>query len=224
VDGPAGSGKSSVSFELAQRLGYIFADTGMFYRAVTFLALERDLDFDNPDQLTALASSVHLDLTPELADDGRQCTILADGRDITPYIHSPQVDAHVSIVAAISGVRAALLDVQRAVAARKQVIMAGRDIGTVVLPDADLKIYIDASLEQRALRRYRQRIAHGDTTNLDSIRNGLSNRDRVDSERATAPLYQAEDAIYLDTSDLSFAESVEAAYRIVTSWQAHSAH
>lgn len=222
VDGPAGSGKSTVSFALAQRLGYLFADTGAFYRAVTFLALEEELDTNQLDTITALARRVRLDMTPDLANDGRQCTILADGRDVTPYIHLPMVDANVSAVSAIPGVRDALLDVQRAIAARGQVIMAGRDIGTVVLPDADLKLFVDASLDQRAHRRYQQRILSGQPADLETIRKGLHRRDTIDSGRETAPLLRAPDAIYLDTSDLTFEESVEAAYQIVCQWQGSS--
>lgn len=219
VDGPAGSGKSTVSFAVAQRIGYLFVDTGAFYRAITFLAFEHRIDPRDSAQVVALAERVHLDMTPDLADDGRQYTLLADGRDITAHIHSPQVDEHVSAVSAIPGVRTAMLGAQRALAQRGRVIMAGRDIGTVVLPDADLKIYIDASLEKRAERRYQQRIRNGEPANLDAIREGLRQRDLVDSGRETAPLLRAQDARYLDTSDLTFEEAVEAVYQIILAWR-----
>jgi len=183
VDGPAGSGKSSVSFAVAQRIGYLFFDTGALYRALTLVALEHHIDMNDSDALVALAQRVDLDMTPDLKNDGRQCTVLADGRDITPRIHDPKVDAHVSIVSAIPGVRNTLLGVQRAIARRGRVIMAGRDIGTVVLPDAELKLYIDASLEQRAQRRYQQRLDKGEPADLDSIREGLLARDALDSGR-----------------------------------------
>lgn len=215
VDGPASSGKSSISFAIAQQLGYLFADTGVFYRAITYLALEQSIDLANESDLTALAHRSKLDLTPDLADDGRQCTLLADGRDITNRLNSPEVDRHVSQVAAAPGVRAALLDIQRAIAARGKVIMAGRDIGTVVLPDADLKLYIDASLEKRAQRRYQQRLASGETASLDAIRSGLRQRDTADSSRKVSPLARPSDAIYLDTSDLSFDEAVAAMREIL---------
>jgi len=219
VDGPAGSGKSTVSFAVAQRIGYLFVDTGAFYRAITFLALEQHIEPRDSAQVVALAEHVDLDMTPDLAGDGRQYTLLADGRDITPDIHSPHVDAHVSVVAAVPGVRTAILGAQRALAERGRVIMAGRDIGTVVLPHADLKIYIDASLEQRAERRFQQRIANGDPANLDAIREGLRQRDLVDSGRETAPLLRAQDAEYLDTSNLTFEEAVEAVHRIILAWR-----
>jgi cytidylate kinase len=218
IDGPAGSGKSTVSFAVAQRIGYLFADTGAFYRAVTLLALEQRIDFNNSDDLVRLAQRVHLDMTPDLADDNRQYTILANERDITPHIHAPEVDTHVSIVAALSGVRAALLDVQRTIAARGRVIMAGRDIGTVVLPNADLKIYIDASLEERAARRHQQRVTNGESADLTAVRDGIYQRDTLDSKRSTAPLSQAPDAIYLDTSTLSLEEAIETIHRIILEW------
>jgi cytidylate kinase len=219
VDGPAGSGKSTVSFAVAQRIGYLFVDTGAFYRAITFLALEQQIDPHDSAQVVALAEHVHLDMTPDLADDGRQYTLVADGRDITLNIHSPQVDANVSVIAANPGVRTAILGAQRGLAVRGRVIMAGRDIGTVVLPDADLKIYIDASLEKRAERRYQQRVRNGESASLDAIREGLRQRDLTDSGRETAPLLQAQDAEYLDTSNLSFEEAVDAVYEIIRAWQ-----
>lgn len=218
VDGPAGSGKSAVSFAVAQRLGYLFVDTGAFYRAVTFLALEQNISFDDPAALAALARRVHLDMTPDLDNDGRQYTVLADGRDITPSLHAPVVDAHVSVAAAAADVRAALLDTQRRIAARGRVIVAGRDIGTVVLPDADLKIYLDASLDQRAQRRYAQRVAKGEPADLAAIRRGLAERDALDSQRDVAPLLRAPDAVYLDTTSLSLEESIDAALEIVLTW------
>lgn len=222
IDGPASSGKSTISFAVAQRLGYLFVDTGAFYRAITLLALEQKLDLTVTDTISHLARQVKLDITSELSDDGRQYTILADGRDITPDIHSPKVDGSVSPVSAIPGVRDALLDIQRMIAARGRVIMAGRDIGTVVLPDADLKIYIDAGLEKRAQRRYHQRIRNGEETDLDTIRDGLQQRDKVDSGRDVAPLLRAPDAILLDTSNLTFEETIDAVLAIIHNYQAPS--
>ena len=204
---------------MAQRVGYLFVDTGAFYRAITFLALENQVPFADSAALADLARRVELDMTPDLGHDGRQYTLLANGRDITPWIHTPAVDGRVSIVAAVAGVRAALLEAQRRIAGRGHVIVAGRDIGTVVLPDADLKIYLDASLEQRAQRRYAQRIAHGEPADLGAIRRGLAERDTIDSQREVAPLLRAPDAVYLDTSQLSLRESIEAVLSLITSWQ-----
>lgn len=215
VDGPAGSGKSSISFAIARQLGYLFADTGAFYRAITFLALEQSIDLTDEAALTELARQSNLDMTPDVADDGRQCTLLANGHDITSHLNTPQVDENVSRVAAIPGVRAALLDIQRAIAARGKVIMAGRDIGTVILPNADLKLFINASLDARAERRYRQRLAHGEAANLNTIRAGLHKRDEADTSRDVSPLARADEAIYLDTSSLTFDETVEAVRKLI---------
>jgi len=220
IDGPAGSGKSSISFALAQRLGYLFVDTGAFYRAITLLALRKKIDPHASGQVETLARQVQFDMSGDLQDDGRQYTLLVNGEDVTWAISSPQVDAYVSVVAANPGVREAILDAQRALAARGRVIMAGRDIGTVVLPDADLKIYIDASLERRAERRYRQRIQKGEEASLLHISEGLRQRDEIDSNRDVAPLLKAPDAVYLDTTELSLDEAIEAAYQIILNWDA----
>lgn len=220
VDGPAGSGKSSVSFAIARRLDYLFVDTGAFYRAITFLALEQGIPIasENEAAVSRLAEQTQFEITPYAGDGSREYTILAHGRDITDYIHGADVDANVSIVAAMSGVRAALLDVQRDIAAKHHVIMAGRDIGTVVLPDADLKIFIDANLSARAVRRYQQRITNGESATLEEIRQGLNTRDDLDSNRKIAPMARAADAVYLDTSGLDFEEAVDAFYQIVCAW------
>lgn len=224
VDGPAGSGKSSVSFALAQRLNYLFVDTGAFYRAITLLTLQQKVDPHASAQVVSVARAASLDMTPETNDDGRQFTFLANGEDITPLLNRPDVEEHVSDVAANAGVRAAILNAQRKLAARGNVIMAGRDIGSVVLPDADLKLYIDASLDKRAQRRFKQRRANNEPADLDAIRAGLRKRDEIDSNRDTAPLRRAEDAVYLDTTNLTLDEAIEAAYIIVTSWAPESSH
>ncbi len=218
IDGPAGSGKSTVSFAVAQRIGYLFVDTGAFYRAITLLALEQGIDPHDSAPLVSLAERADLDMTPDLAGDNRQYTLLANGRDRTWDIHSPSVDAHVSVVAANAGVRAAILDAQRALARRGQVIMAGRDIATVVLPDADLKIYIDASLDKRAERRCQQRIHNGEPADLEAIRRGLAERDRIDSGRDAAPLLRTPDAVYVDTTNLTLEQAIEATYQIIQAW------
>lgn len=218
VDGPAGSGKSSVSFAVAQRIGYLFVDTGAFYRAITLLALEQQIDPKDSDRVVELARTAHLDMTSDLKQDGRQFTFLADGIDITTRLHAPQVDDYVSVVAADGNVRATILDAQRELASRGKVIMAGRDIGSVVLPDADLKIYIDASLEKRAERRYSQRIADNEHADLSAIREGLRRRDEIDSTRDVAPLLRPNDAVYLDTTELTLDQAIEAAHHIILNW------
>ncbi len=218
VDGPASSGKSSVSYAIAQRLNYVFVDTGAFYRAITVLALQAQIDPHDHARLVRLAETAHLDIIPAPGDSQRQYTVLANQVDITPLLHSPEVDAHVSDISAVAGVRTALLNAQRQLAERRAVIMAGRDIGTIVLPNADLKIYIDASLEKRAERRYQQRIAQGEPADLAAICEGLRQRDAIDSGRDVAPLLKADDAIYLDTSNMTFDEAVEAVLAIIRQW------
>jgi CMP/dCMP kinase len=215
IDGPAGSGKSTVSFAVARRLGYLFVDTGAFYRGLTLLALENGIDPHDSASIVALAQRTRLDMQPPQIDDGRQFTFLADGRDITHAINTPRVDAKVSIVAAHADVRAAVLQAQRDLAQRGNVIMAGRDIGTVVLPNADLKLYIDASLDKRAERRCQQRLRNGEQADLDLIREGLRRRDEIDSSRETSPLLQAPDAILIDTTELSLEETISKTYRII---------
>lgn len=219
VDGPAGSGKSSVSFAVAQRIGYLFVDTGAFYRAITLLALERQIDPRTSEQVVELAHNAQFDMTPDLKNDGRQFTFLADGIDITTQLHNPQVDDFVSVVAADRNVRTEILDLQRRLATRGKVIMAGRDIGSVVLPDADLKIYIDATLDKRAERRYQQRIANNEPADLAAIRDGLRRRDEIDSTRDVAPLRRPDDAIYLDTTELSLPEAIDATHTIIVNWR-----
>lgn len=217
VDGPAGSGKTSVSSAAARQLGYLFVDTGVFYRAITFLTLEQRLDPTDGVAIAALAHTCHFELACPDQTNPLDTRFLANGRDITDQLHHESVDAYVSVVAAHPQVRAAILAAQRQLAETGRVIMAGRDIGSVVLPDADLKIYIDASLEQRAERRYAQRLRNHEPADLDAIREGLAERDRIDSTRTTAPLLRPSDAVYLDTTDLTFEQAVQAVVAIIRS-------
>ncbi len=217
VDGPAGSGKSSVSFAVARDLGYLFIDTGAFYRALTLAAIENNLADADENEIVALAQRVHIDVTADLDNDDRQYTVILNGRDITWAIREYDVEANVSRIAAMASVRAWINVQQREIAARTQVIMAGRDIGTVVLPHADLKLYLDASPEARAQRRYQQSIAVGQT--LEDITRDLRARDAYDSERTVDPLRQASDAVYVNTDDLIIDQVIEQVKAIITRWQ-----
>src|SRR5678816_1772096 len=161
IDGPAASGKSTIGLRLANALDYIFFDTGVMYRAVTWLALERGIDVYDEAAITVLAEETQIDVAPASKPDGRACDVLVDGRDITWEVRSRKVDENVSIVAAYAGVRTALSRQQRRIGQRGKIVMVGRDIGTVVLPDADLKIYLDATAEERARRRYDEIIGRG---------------------------------------------------------------
>jgi len=209
IDGPAASGKSTIGLRLANALDYIFFDTGVMYRAITWLALERGLDVREGDAITALAEETQIDVAPASKSDGRACDVLVNGRDITPETRTRKVDANVSIVAAYPGVRTALSKQQRRVGRRGKIVMVGRDIGTVVLPEADLKIYLDATAEERARRRYDEIIAQGGKTDYDGILKRVMERDRIDSTRDVAPLKAAEDAIVLDSDKLTADEVFE---------------
>jgi len=203
IDGPAASGKSTVGLRLAKELGYLFFDTGVMYRAVTWLALERGIDVRAEAAVTALAEKTQIDVAPASKSDGRACDVLVDGQDITWETRRRKVDANVSIVAAYRGVRAALSQQQRRIGQRGRVVMVGRDIGTVVLPDADLKIYLDATAEERARRRYDEILARGGRAKYDEILERVIERDRIDSTRDVAPLKAAEDAVVIDSDTLT---------------------
>jgi len=208
IDGPAASGKSTIGGLVAERLGYVYIDTGAMYRAVAWAALERRVAIEDEAAVTALAEQLNIDITNDGLGDGRQYTVLGDGVDITWAIREPRVNAHVSAVSAYSGVRAALAPKQRAIAARGGVVMVGRDIGTVVLPQAEVKIYLDASLDERARRRYEEARARGLRLTLDEVLADLAQRDRIDSTRADSPLAVAPDATVIDSTGLAIQEVV----------------
>lgn len=203
IDGPAASGKSTLGLSLAQALGFLFFDTGIMYRAITWLALKLDMDLHDEAKVSALAEQTQIDIAPASKADGRVSDILIAGQDITWETRLPEVDASVSVVSAHRGVRAALSQQQRRIGQRGKVVMVGRDIGTVVLPEADLKIYLDASAEQRAKRRYDEILARGGTADYNEILAKVIERDRIDSTRDVAPLKAAEDAIVLDSDQLN---------------------
>lgn len=203
LDGPAASGKSTVGSRLADALDYLFFDTGVMYRAVTWMALERKIDIKDEAAVTKLTKDTPIDVRPPSVADGRACDVLVDNKDITWQTRRPEVDANVSVVAAYPGVRAALTVQQRRIGKRGKVVMVGRDIGTVVLPEADLKIYLDASAEERARRRYDEIIARGEKADYAEILEKVIQRDHIDSTRDVAPLKPAEDAIILDSDQLN---------------------
>ena len=215
IDGPAASGKSTLAERLAKALGYLYFDTGVMYRAVAWAALQRGYAVEDADRLTALAANLDIDVRPTSVEDGRKYDVLVDGKDVTWAIRSQEVDGKVSIVAAHPGVRAALTDKQRAIGRRGKVVMVGRDIGTVVMPDAELKIYLDASPEERARRRYQERLARGEQADYAQILEAVHARDRLDRGRDVAPLRAAEDAVILNSDGLSIDEVFEEALRLV---------
>ncbi len=219
IDGPAGSGKSTVSYLLAERFGYIFIDTGIFYRTMTLIALQNKIPFDDHQALVKLTQETDIDIQPEPDDDSRQYSVWVNGMDITDVIRGGDVEQHVSTLSAIGEVRQELLQKQRKIAHQGNIIMAGRDIGTVVLPDADVKLYIDASLAERARRRFRQKQEEGKQVELGKIEASLQQRDHVDTEREVSPLKQADDAIYISTDHKSIEEVVEEIARRLEVWE-----
>jgi len=212
IDGPAASGKSTLGFHLAESLSYLYFDSGLMYRAVTWLVLNREIDLQDAAAVTRLAEDVPIEVAPPSLEDGRSCDVVVDGRDITWEIRKPEVESNVSVVAAYPGVRQALTMQQRRIGMRGRVVMVGRDIGTVVLPEADLKIYLDASPEERARRRYDEIILHGKKAEYADILAKMIERDRIDSTRAVAPLKPAADAIILDSDRLDADQVFEKAY------------
>ncbi|MBN1230960.1 MAG: (d)CMP kinase [Anaerolineales bacterium] len=203
IDGPASSGKSTLGEKLAAALNFLFFDTGVMYRAVTLAAMMRDVPIEDEAGCTALAENVQIDVIPPTKDDGRFYTVLIDGEDLTWEIRESNVAANVSPVSAYPGVRKALTEKQREIGMRGKVVMVGRDIGTVVMPDAKLKIYLDASVEERAKRRYDEILARGKEADYDEILTSMKKRDDIDSNRAVAPLRPADDAFLIDSDNLS---------------------
>lgn len=209
IDGPAASGKSTLGVKLADALGYLFFDTGVMYRAITWLALKLDIDLRDETRITALAEQTQIEIAPASKEDGRVCDVLIAGKDITWETRLPEVDANVSIVSAYRGVREALSRQQRRIGQRGKVVMVGRDIGTVVLPEANLKIYLDASAKERAQRRYDETIARGGQASYDDILAKVMERDRIDSTRDVAPLRAAQDAVLIDSDQLNIQQVFE---------------
>ncbi len=215
VDGPAASGKSTVGEFLARLLGYLYFDTGAMYRAVTCVCLDRRISTDDEAAVTELAESVSIEITPPTEDDGRQYTVLVDGEDVTWAIRSPAVNANVSQVSAYAGVRTELVRQQRQIASGGRVVMAGRDIGTVVLPNADLKIFLVAGVEERAQRRWHQLQMRGEEADLGQVLASLQRRDEIDSHRKLSPLRPADDACVLDTTGHSIKETLAKVEQLV---------
>ena len=201
IDGPAASGKSTIGLMLAQRLNYLCLDTGSMYRALTLAAIRKGISPDDEEAIVQLAADCDLDILP-LTDevDGRHYTVLLDGIDVTWDLRLPEVDAAVSQVSTYSEVRAEMVRRQRIVGRRGRVIMIGRDIGTVVMPDAALKLYITASPEERARRRLIDRIRQGHDDEYASILADVVRRDHIDTSRKHSPLRAASDAIQIDTT------------------------
>jgi len=209
IDGPAGAGKSTIGALVAERLGYLFLDTGAMYRAVALAAQRREIDPDDLDRLSALARSVRVAIGPPTKRDGRAYTVLLDGSDVTWDIRSRDIDHIVSQVARVPGVRDAMVEQQRTAALHGRVVMVGRDIGTVVLPDAERKIFLTASASERARRREEELATRGEHRPRQELLHEILRRDQLDTERVMSPLKAAPDAVIVQTDGLEVLDALE---------------
>ena len=207
IDGPAGAGKSTIARLVAKELGYIYIDTGAIYRALTLKALNQGINLNDEPALIQMSRDTKLDISN---DKQGLIRILLDGEDVSGAIRSLKVTEFVSDVAKISGVRKEMLRLQRSLGRRSNAVMDGRDIGTVVFPDADRKFYLDANFQERAMRRYKELSEVDRQIKLEDVQADLANRDHIDSTRDCAPLKKADDAIYIDTTNMTIKEVVEA--------------
>lgn len=212
LDGPAGAGKSSIAKRAAKALGYIYVDTGALYRTIGLAAMRAGVEPQPSDEVDSLLSRITVSL--EFNEQGEQ-VVLLDGEDVSSLIRTPEASMMASKISAVPSVRAYLLDLQRDMAKTHNVIMDGRDIGTVVLPDAKVKIFLTASPEARAERRYKELVEKGTDTTYEEVLRDVKERDYNDSHRAIAPLKPAEDSILVDTTELDFEQSVEAIINVI---------
>jgi len=212
IDGPAGAGKSTIAKLLADKLDFIYIDTGAMYRAIALAALEQGLALEDGESLALLAAQTKLELTRG-PSGGQQ--VFLNGRNVSEEIRSPLISQKVSLVASHQGVREALVEKQQEMAAQKDVVMDGRDIGTVVLPGAEVKIFLTASLDERARRRYEELKEKGYVGTLSEIKTDVEKRDELDRNRIVSPLRVAPDAVYLDTTDYSLEQVSQQIYALI---------
>ena len=208
IDGPGGAGKSTIAKLLAEKLNYLHLDTGAMYRAVTLAALRKNISFDEEEELVDLAKKINISFN-------EQGDIFLNDENISEEIRTAKVNNHVSQTAAIQGVREVLVEKQQQLAQKNKVVMDGRDITTVVLPTAEYKFYLTASLEERAKRRFEEVKNKNEDINFEEVKKSIARRDKLDSEREHSPLKKAEDAILIDTTDLSISEVLKKMISII---------
>lgn len=211
IDGPSGAGKSTLAKVLSKKLGFIYVDTGALYRAVGLYVFENSIPLTSPESITASLKNIRIDVGYE---DGIQRVYL-NGRDVGEQIRRPEISMYASSVSAIPAVRSFLLGIQRDIAEKNNVIMDGRDIGTVIMPDAQVKIYLVSSAENRAERRYKELVEKGIDVSYSEVLSDMIKRDEQDSTREASPALPAEDAVFLDNSGLTLDETVNEALRII---------
>ena len=212
LDGPSGAGKSTVAKKCAERFGFKYVDTGAIYRTIGLAAFNKGIDTKNSAAVVSMLPELDIDLSYN--ESGEQRMIL-NGSDVSEEIRSPEISMCASNVSAIAAVRDYLTDMQRNMAKKYDVIMDGRDIGTVILPNADVKVFLTAGADARAARRYKELIKKGSEISFNEVLSDMKLRDEQDTKRVAAPLKAAEDAVYLDTSNMSFDESVDAVARLI---------
>lgn len=214
IDGPASSGKSTTAKMLAKKLGCIYVDSGAMYRAVALYFLENNIDFNNKPAIKKVLPDIDIKIIP--SDTHGENAIILNGRDVSKKIREPEVTHHSSTIATDALIRKRMVELQRAMAQKQSLVMDGRDIGTVVFPEADYKIFLIATLEERAHRRYLETVQKGlGKKSYDDIKQELASRDKNDSTRAIAPLKKAEDAIEIDTTCLTIPQQVEMIYSLI---------
>ncbi|MFH0827037.1 MAG: (d)CMP kinase [Candidatus Omnitrophota bacterium] len=208
IDGPAGAGKSTVAKKIAQKLGFLYIDTGAMYRALTLKILESKVDIKDIRKVVQVARNTHLEMK---TDKDGSLRVLLDGQDVSRDIREARIARHVSDIARIREVREAMVELQRGFGAKASCVLDGRDIGTVVFPDADKKFYMDANLSERVHRRFDELKGLGQNSTLEDVEHDLRNRDTIDSTRSVAPLKRAPDAVYIDTTRMTIEQVVEEA-------------
>lgn len=209
IDGPVASGKTTVGKNLAEKLGFTFLDTGVMYRAVTLAVIEHNIDPHDESGVCELAEKIVIEVFPATVEDGRQYDVIVDGQDVTWELKEDAVRDNVSLISTYQRVRKAMTDKQREIGEQGKIVMVGRDIGTVVLPDAAFKFFLIASVRERAKRRYLETQASGKPATLNEIQKSLEERDKIDSSRKLAPLKPAEDAVIIDTNNKTISQVVD---------------
>jgi len=219
IDGPVASGKSSVGLTLAKKLGYLFLDTGIMYRAVTWAAINQKIKIGNEEAISSLAQQIDIEIKPPTRFDGRINDVFVDKVDVTWKLREPEVNENVSQVSEYQLVRQALTEQQREFGRKGKIVMAGRDIGTIVMPNAELKIFLEASVEERALRRYNEEVKRGKQIDLEDVIKNVEMRDKIDSNRKIAPLIPAKDAVIITTDGREISKVVDEVLSILENYK-----